>query len=308
MAISNLERLIYGVEDLGQCATFWSDFGLHESQRNAEQIDFETDEGTGVSLRSLSDPRLPKAPEGGQTVRETVWGVSDQKGLREIAARLADLDSFRDAGSSVHAIDPGGHAVAFEVSQRRQLASPVVTQFNSPNAATRVNRPATLYPRATPQHLAHIVYLCPELDKVCAFYRERLGFRITDSYPGHAIFLQCPEAVDHHNLYLLKRGSAVGFHHVAFDLRDIHELFAGGLYMQQKGWPTFLGPGRHPVSSAYFWYFRHPGGGAAEYDFDTDVIVQGWKPRELVPSPELFAEWALPEGIERYSGVQKTRV
>lgn len=308
MAINNLERLIFGVEDLARCATFWTDFGLRQIRHEAEQIDMETEEGTRICLRSMHDSRLPGTPEGGQTVRETVWGVSDVDSLREVAARLSDLDSFRDEGSSVHAVDPGGHAIAFEVSRRRKLGATAVTQFNSSNSAARVNSPAPLYPRAIPQHLAHIVYLCPELDKVSSFYRERLGFRLTDSYPGHAIFLQCPGAQDHHNLYLLRRGTAVGFHHVAFDLRDIHELFAGGLYMQKQGWPTFLGPGRHPVSSAYFWYFKHPGGGAAEYDFDTDVIVEGWQPRELVPSAELFAEWALPEGIERYSGEQKTRV
>jgi hypothetical protein len=86
----------------------------------------------------------------------------------------------------------------------------------------------------------------------------------------------------------------------------VHELFGGGLFMQGQGWKTHLGPGRHPTSSAYFWYFVNPCGGAAEYDFDADVITDDWQPREMVPSPQLFAEWALHDGIFRYSGEQKT--
>jgi len=38
------------------------------------------------------------------------------------------------------------------------------------------------------------------------------------------------------------------------------------------------------------------------------VLTDAWTPRELVPSPQLFAEWALEAGFERYEGEQKTHI
>ena len=40
--------------------------------------------------------------------------------------------------------------------------------------------------------------------------------------------------------------------HVAYTVRDIHEVLGGGLHISRQGWKTQLGPGRHPISSAYF--------------------------------------------------------
>ena len=50
-----------------------------------------------------------------------------------------------------------------------------------------------------------------------------------------------------------------GLHHVAFAVRDIHEVFGGGLHISQCGWETELGPGRHPISSAIFLVREEPG-------------------------------------------------
>jgi len=75
----------------------------------------------------------------------------------------------------------------------------------------------------------------------------------------------------------------------------------------RRGWRTALGPGRHPISSCYFWYFHSPCGGAAEYDFDSDLVDERWVPGEFQQTPEVFAEWCLAEGMADtllYKGVQ----
>ncbi len=77
--------------------------------------------------------------------------------------------------------------------------------------------------------------------------------------------------------------------------------------MTRRGWRTALGPGRHPVSSCYFWYFHTPCGGAAEYDFDSDVVDERWVPGVFEQTPEVFAEWCLAEGMADsllYKGIQ----
>jgi hypothetical protein len=77
--------------------------------------------------------------------------------------------------------------------------------------------------------------------------------------------------------------------------------------MTRKGWKTMLGPGRHPISSCYFWYLLNPCGGGAEYDFDSDVVDEHWVGGEFEQTPDVFAEWSLAGGMEEallYRGIQ----
>ena len=94
--------------------------------------------------------------------------------------------------------------------------------------------------------------------------------------------------------------------HVAFTVRDIHEVFGGGLHISRQGWETQLGPGRHPISSAYFWYVNSPCGGLAEYYADEDYLTENWQPRNFERKPELFAEWAVIGGFDGITRRQKT--
>ena len=93
--------------------------------------------------------------------------------------------------------------------------------------------------------------------------------------------------------------------HVAFSVRDMHEVIGGGLQMARCGWETQLGPGRHPISSALFWYFKSPAGGLVEYFTDEDVLTENWTPRDFQPSPTAFAEWAIAGGIDGNTRRQK---
>jgi hypothetical protein len=158
--------------------------------------------------------------------------------------------------------------------------------------------------------MTHVVYMIPRSEEEIEFYVERLKFRISDCYRGRGYFLRGGASINHHNLFLLNpggKGELFGFHHLAFEMANIHELFGGGLHMTRQGWKTMLGPGRHPISSCYFWYFLNPGGGGAEYDFDSDIVDENWKYEEFPQTPEVFAEWCLAAGMEEnllYKGVQ----
>jgi len=122
---------------------------------------------------------------------------------------------------------------------------------------------------------------------------------VSDSYPEAGYFLRCRKEGGHHNLFLLKTpDNKRGLNHVAFTVRDIHEVFGGGLHMSRRGWPTQIGPGRHPISSAYFWYFHNPCGGLAEYYADEDYCTDDWQPKEWQRSPANYAEWAIAGGID----------
>lgn len=299
MKIVGPEGVTYGVEDMDVARRFWTDFGLTLSEEAGDRLVFETAAGSQVVLRHKDAEDLPPPVVDGPTAREITWGVEKASDLQEIADALWDVNSLRVEDDVVRVVDPNGYTMAFRETRMRTLEIEP-NEYNDPAAPGRVDRRAKVYAQATPQFLEHVVFFGPKLDEAEAFYTERLQFRQTDRYPGDSIFLRCNGNNAHHNLFFIKGdGTKLGFHHAAFVVRNIHELFGGGLHMTGQGWETRIGPGRHPVSSAYFWYFKNPCGGAAEYDWDTDYITDDWTPKEWPLDHETFAEWTI-YGVDRY--------
>ena len=311
MIHTGIDKLTYGVSDPDAAARFWKDFGLTSVESGNGHPAFAALNGAVVELRPADDPELPP-PAGGDanaTMREATFGVASEGDLAELAANLAqDRDVREDGEGTVHAVDPQGFGVAFRVSRTSPVTAPE-QEVNVPGRASRVNKRAAVSERASPMEISHIVYTTDDIETHKEFYAERLGFRLTDLYPGRGYFMRCAGTHHHHNLFLLASGDrGQGFHHAAFELGTIHELFGGGNNMTRRGWETMIGPGRHPISSCYFWYFKNPCGGAAEYDFDSDVVDDEWKPGIWESTPENFAEWCLAEGMGEallYKGIQR---
>jgi catechol 2,3-dioxygenase-like lactoylglutathione lyase family enzyme len=299
MNVTNLDSATFGVNDLDICRRFWADFGLTESHADGATV-FSCANGSTVVLRGADDPSLPAPIEAGATLREATFGVRTAADLDAVAAELdRDRPVRVDAEGTLHTTDPLGFAVAFRVARSKPVSAPEL-KFNTPGHPDRINTRGKFFPSATPLEMTHTVFMIDEPDKIVPFYTERLGFVISDCYPGRGYFLRGGASNHHHDLFLLNVGQKRGFHHLAFELSSIHELFGGGLNMTRRGWRTALGPGRHPISSCYFWYF-------AEYDFDSDIVDERWVPGEFQQTPEVFAEWCLAEGLADsllYKGVQ----
>ena len=273
MSITGIDAITYGVEDVGLCRRFFGDWGL-----TPKGEDFETLNGGEVKIRHKDDPRLPPAMEPGSTLREVVWGT--------------------DGAAMAPCTDPNGLSLSFRKSVKRSIDAKGVPA-NAWGRNARVDQPAPVYPRAEPVEVGHLVLFTDRLADMERFYVGRLGFLVSDRYPGRGVFLRCTPEGGHHDLFILQTpASKPGVNHVAFAVRDIYEVFGGGLHVSRQGWTTEIGPGRHPVSSAFFWYVKCPAGGLAEYYADEDYVTPAWKPRELAASPENFAEWAITGGID----------
>jgi len=305
MSISNIEAITYGVEDVETSCRFWSDFGL--TPDTDDPCTFRARDGSAVVIRHLDDARLPGASEPGSTLRHVVYGVDSQAALDRLEQKLAGgVKGSIDSNGVLHAADPLGNPIAFRVSQRRAVMAPEL-RFNTPGRPDRLNTRGRIHDSARPLELTHIVYMTERPVEVVDYYTNVLGFIVSDSYPGRGYFMRGGSSKHHHDLFILRVPGKSGFHHAAFELGSIHELFGGGLNMTRRGWVTALGPGRHPISSCYFWYFKCPSGGAAEYDFDSDVVDTDWVPGEFEQTPENFAEWCLAEGMQDellFKGIQ----
>jgi len=289
MSILGIDRITYGVDDVAKCRKFFLDWGLKLARESGDALDFETLNGCEVFVRRADDPELPAAIEPGSTLREVVWAVASE----------ADLDRLRRSVGDLRATDPNGLALGFRVTRKRKLdvKGVPINAWGQPGRG--VNLRSTFYERAEPVEVGHVVFFTDRLAEMERFYVASLGFAVSDRYPGRGVFLRCAPEGGHHDLFLLQPPVAKrGLNHVAFAVRDIHEVFGGGLHISRCGWETELGPGRHPISSAYFWYVKNPAGGLAEYYTDEDQLDGRWEARDFQPSPELFAEWAVAGGID----------
>ncbi len=274
MSITGIDSITYGVEDVELCRRFFADWGLAEIAPG----DFETLNGCEVKIRHKDAPDLAPAMEAGSTLREVVWAT--------------------DGAPPAPCTDPNGLSLSFRQSRKRSIAIQGVPA-NAWGHNARVDRPGPVYERAEPVEVGHLVLFSDRLAEMERFYVERLGFLVSDRYPGRGVFLRCTPEGGHHDLFVLQTpASRPGLNHVAFTVRDLYEVIGGGLHLSRRGWRTEIGPGRHPISSALFWYVKCPAGGLAEYYADEDYVTRAWQPRSLTPSPENFAEWAVTGGLD----------
>jgi catechol 2,3-dioxygenase-like lactoylglutathione lyase family enzyme len=300
MSILGIDCITYGVEDIASCRRFFLDWGLALIRESADELDFETANGCEVRVRHAGDPSLPPAIEPGPTLREIVWGVERAEDLARLGRELGSAG--RSTGDFLVATDPNGLGLGFRVTRKREidLKGVPINAWGQPGRGA--NRRSVFYERAQPIEVGHAVFFTDRLDEVEQFYVETLGFSVSDRYPGRGVFLRCAPEGGHHDLFLLQPPVAKrGLNHVAFAVRDIHEVFGGGLHVGRCGWETELGPGRHPISSAYFWYIKNPAGALAEYYADEDQLDGAWEPRTFTQAPEVFAEWAIIGGIDGHT-------
>ena len=298
MGILGIDEITFGAQDLQRCRQFFLDWGLDLHSEDAQRLVFESMNGCRVVVAHSDTPGLPAGLEPDPTLREVVWGVRDASALAQLRPKLSAQPGFVDDGERLGCTDPNGLAVRVQVSRKRAVALDCA-QTNTWSERPRVNAQSPAYERARPIEVGHVVFFVKDLLVTSAFYEDALGFVVSDRYPGRGHFLRCEPRGGHHDLFLLQLPEPrSGLNHVAFTVRDVHEVFGGGMHMSRCGWDTELGPGRHPISSAIFWYFISPAGALVEYYTDEDELTEAWQPREFTPGPTVFAEWAIKGGID----------
>ena len=288
MAILGIESVVFGVEDLDLCTRFWSDYGLTLTSRTPDESVFEVASGSRVIVRGIDDPSLPAAYFPGSGVRETVLGVDTQASLERLVAAISvDRAVSRAPDGTAHFIDPDGNPMALRVwTKRPVLCRP--DPVNAPDAIQRLNQHRKWRIRAQPKTINHVVYFSDDYVSIYEFYRDRLGFRMSDHSKANGIFARADGTHEHHTIFWLTtahpgtRGKR-GYAHMAFGVEDIDEVMVGANYMQDKGWsnerPFAAALNRHRISSAMYYYFPCPAGGDAEYHADSDYLDDGWVPR-----------------------------
>lgn len=298
MKILGLQRLTFGVEDVGIARNFLRDWNLKGVIDTDKHGLFVTQEGAEVEIRANGAEGLPEAVHADCGLREIMWAVADAASLSAIEVSLKRRCDVVWHDDVLRAYDPTGFSIAFTLSRLEKLA-PAAPPVNIPGRPVRINQPVDFNRRPAVRHLGHVAVFVEDLDVASSFYIDALGFRPSDIYPGRGIFLRAAGSHDHHNIFLLKRDGPAGFHHMSFEVADFQEVISAGRNMRKSGWRTQVGPGRHTLGSNYFWYFHTPMGGACEYYSDMDYLDDDWKVRSWTYSPDVVAAWST-QMIEEY--------
>ena len=69
MTVMRVERVVYGVPNLDECARFFTDFGLEPLDGGGSGARFGTQTGQVIELRDVDDPGLPPAVQSGASLR-----------------------------------------------------------------------------------------------------------------------------------------------------------------------------------------------------------------------------------------------
>ncbi len=244
MSVSGIDEITYGVEDLATSARFFADWGLAQVEASEDQVVFESLNGCRVIVAARDKPGLPPAIEEGSTLREVVWGVESEADLKLYAERIANDPGFIEGEGRIGCTDPNGLAVRLQVTRKRDIQV-ACGQSNTWQFKGRINQASPIYERAQPVEVGHVVFFVKDVNACERFYRERFGFVCSDRYPNRGAFLRCAEEGGHHDLFMLQLPQPrAGLNHVAFTVRDIHEVFGGGMHIARCGWDTEIGPGR----------------------------------------------------------------
>ncbi len=309
MALKGIDAVTYGVTSMDKAVKFYQDFGLKRIKKTKGEVIFEAQNKAQIILKPRGSKDLPPAFQKGSTLRLLTFAAGTKADLTRIRKELEkDREVHEMADGTIWALDPSGIPIGFRLAQKVDVTADK-TLFNAPQDHQRVNARAPFYDKgAKPLTIGHCVFNIPDVAAAQKFYVGRLGFRVSDFYRGRGIFLRSAVRHGHHNVFFLEsEDGATSLNHVAFGVRDIHELFGGGQYMNKEGWKTGIGPGRHRISSCYFWYMQCPAGGLSEYFWDEDQPTENWKPKTWDPDPTVFAEWVLPEGFPSRRKLPPTR-
>jgi 2,3-dihydroxybiphenyl 1,2-dioxygenase len=152
--------------------------------------------------------------------------------------------------------------------------------------------------RTGPLGMGHVVLNVEKIDAVLAFYRDVLGFRLSDFYhhPFTAFFLHVNPR--HHSLAFVQSGKNA-VHHLMVELFSFDDVGQGyDLAMAEEG-RLAVTLGRHTSDFLTSFYSRTPSGFMVEYGWGGRMIDPAtWQATERKEGPSMWGHertWLPPE-------------
>lgn len=234
--------------------------------------------------------------DGGEGIAFFGWEVADAAALEAFAAHL-EANGVKVAR--------GSRALADErrVADLIVLSDPVgnrVEIFHGAEVTSEPFRPGRTISgfRTGPLGLGHVVLQVERFEDAMAFYRDVLGFRVSDYFlrPYPVYFFHVNPR--HHSLAFAATGKNA-VHHMMLELFSLDDVGQGYDLANAEDGRLAVSLGRHCgdwVTSFYTWT---PSAFMVEYGWGArDIDVDNWQPSERKEGPSLWGHdraWMSPE-------------
>jgi len=274
----------------------WSDFaggvlGMQPVDRGGGMRAFRMDDR---KQRLIVDAAVPDGE------RVFGWEVESASGLDALAARLeaagvavkqegAGRADQRCVANLISFVDPAGNRL--EAFCGPQVAD---TAF-CPGRDISGFRTGLL-------GMGHVLLMVPSIEAALVFYRDLLGFRISDFIlaPLTAYFLHVNPR--HHSLALVQ-GSKSAMHHVLLELYSFDDVGQGYDLALGEHDRVAVTLGRHANDLMTSFYSRTPSDFLVEYGWGgRDVDAATWQPQEMTSVTSFWGHRGLFDSVEAPPG------
>jgi catechol 2,3-dioxygenase-like lactoylglutathione lyase family enzyme len=271
--VTGVRSIELGVRDLHKSAEFYSKvWALEEIGAEADSIQFRA---TGGEHHVLTIRERPKPALLGVN-----FAATDRAAVDALCAKAKGFGvPVEGAPAAVAATAGGGYGFRFKTPDGLPMSI----------SSDVVQHPDATLDRSRPSKISHVVLNSARVDDQVPFFRDVLGFKLSDSTVMME-FLRC--CADHHSIAIF-RNNGPSLNHVAYELPNIDGLMRGVGRVKQNGYEIEWGIGRHGPGNNVFSYFVEPNGFVAEYTAEVDQLddathVPGdpayWQ--KLMPGPD----------------------
>jgi 2,3-dihydroxybiphenyl 1,2-dioxygenase len=280
----------------------WSSFGTRF-------LGMQLLEKSGKKLALRMDDRKQRViveEDGGEGVAFFGWEVADAPALERFAARLE---------KSGVAVSRGSRALAQErrVKDLIVLADPLGNRleiFHGAETASDPFKPGRSISgfRTGALGMGHAVLHVANINDVLPFYRDVLGFHLSDYMlrPFNAYFFHANPR--HHSIAFIETGRNATHHLMVelFSLDDVGQCYDLALGEEGRIATTL---GRHINDEVTSFYSNSPSGFMVEYGWGGRVIdVDNWQPEEVTFGPSMWGHDRLWMSPEKRSEARRIRV
>ena len=219
------------------------------------------------------------------------WEVEDAAALDSLAARLEAAGTRVARGSRALAEDR-------QVADLITFQDPQGTRLEAFHTGFRADTPfipgrAITGFRTGALGMGHAVLHVADADALLPFYRDVMGFRVTD-WSRHPYPLYFFHMNGRHHSFALVGSGKTGLHHFMVELGALDDVGQGHDIARSEEGRLAYGLGRHSNDHMTSFYAQTPSPFFVEYGWGPRVVEpESWQPHETFDGPTLW-------GHERY--------
>ena len=267
MGISGLGYMGIGVSDMAR----WREFattgvlGLQESE--------EGPDGTVYLRMDEQHHRLALTPTGEDDVVFVGWEVPTNEALDEMAEKLTKNGIPFEEGTPEEA----EHRKVVRLIKLRESGGAPIEIFYGPLVLWE--RPFLPTTPISGFHtgslgMGHMILFQQDLKQATAFYRDILGFKISDYISiqgmGEAVFFHCNPR--HHSIALVEARTPKHLQHIMLQVASLDDVGLAYDRCKAHGTPLSLDIGRHTNDHMFSFYMQSPSGFDIEYGWGARTI------------------------------------